>query len=665
MSVAALKAICDAREIRKIAMVDDVFDTPSVNELDRTRYIEFRKRFTAEEPLRRAIQWVAGAAAIVLPTYDNLEEAQLTPLWKALWHSQIGGRRLSPDVRAALRDLFTDHGHDVVGMLDLVVELLGLFHKDLGRVVTVHGTAFDPDAVSRADIVLVDFFLGQNLTKAEALERSSAAVEAIVKQARSAGRETPSFLLVSSRPEEIDIGAFRTRSALMKSRFRLFPKAALKSENVAELVNLHDLVDASDRAAIIEDLIGDWRSGALKAIEGVHAKMLELDISDLVYLDCFRLTHEGTTIGNYLRWFLTASLHARVTGELDRKTWKKADGMRLFSVLDESGQLDADALVKTFDGPSDVIASAYGDILFDQTRGAGADAFPGPLANVDLMEGDLFVRPTGKDRQGFANAQILAVMTPSCDLLPRQAGGAPAAKTILFLPGRLKKISDAEMDKSVTDVDFVRIKERGVWSVFHIQWDLKSPVTLDWETATSVGVGTGFRRLGRIRDLYIHKIREKFASSFTRIGTEVAPLFPRAKAGAVHITLVENGSRKTELLQAFKAGEGLLWEIGPVTLKRPNANAEEKLLYQASRGLADQIGVALAALQAPVGSARAEAVLRCQATLGEMDNLIAFVRPMKAGRRGKDGVIEFKAAAVPGAAGTSQAEIVIIPHKDS
>jgi len=665
VSVAALRAICDARSIHKIAMVDDVFDTPSVNDLDRTRYAEFRKRFTAEASLRRAIQWVTGTASTALPAYDNLEEVQLAPLWKALWHSQINGRRLSPDVRAALRDLFTDHGHDVIGMLDLVVDLLGLFHKDLNRVVTVHGTDFDPNTVSRADIVLVDFFLGQNLTKAEALEQSSAAVESIVKQARVSGRETPSFLLVSSRPEEIDIGAFRKRSALMKSRFRLFPKAALNSDNVAELINLHDLVDASDRAAIVEDLIDDWRTGAQKAIEGVHAKMLELDISDLVYLDCFRLTHEGTTIGNYLRWFLTASLHARVTGELDRKTWKRADGMRLFSVLNESGQLDADALVKTFDGPSDAIAGAYGDILFDPTRGVGGDAFPGPLAAVDLMEGDLFVRPTGRDRQGFANAQVRAVMTPSCDLLPRQAGEPPAAKTVLFLPGRLKKISEADMDKSVTDVDFVRIRERGIWSVFQIQWDLKSPITLDWTTATTSGVGSGFRRLGRIRDLYIHKIRERFASAFTRIGTEVAPLFPRAKAGAVHMSVVENGRRKTELLLSFKAGEGLLWEIGPVTLRRPNANAEEKLLYQASRGLADKIAAALAELQAAEGDSRRDAVNRCQATLGEMDNLIALVRPMKVGRRGKDGAIEFKAAANPGVGGASQAEILIVPHKDN
>jgi hypothetical protein len=31
--------------------------------------------------------------------------------------------------------------------------------------------------------------------------------------------------------------------------------------------------------------------------------MMQLNVSDLVYLDFFRLTREGTTVGNYLRWF--------------------------------------------------------------------------------------------------------------------------------------------------------------------------------------------------------------------------------------------------------------------------------------------------------------------------------------------------------------------------
>lgn len=666
MSVAALKTICETRSVRKIAMVDDVFDVPDVGVLDRNRFSEFRRSFNNDADLRRAVAWVSGVNLETLPSFDNLEDEHLAPLWRTLWRSQIGGRKLAPGHRAALRDLFTDHAHDLIAMLDLVVQLLGLFQRDLERIVSVHGSDFDAVQVAKADIVLIDFFLGQNLSKEEALEKSSGAVEAIVKAARAAGLETPSFLLVSSKPEEINLEAFRKRAQLMKSRFRLFPKEALRSDNVRDLVSLHDLVDASDRAAIVEDLIDDWRDGARDAIDAVHAKMLELDISDLVYLDCFRLTHEGTTIGNYLRWFLTASLHARVTGKLTRKTWKKADGMRLFSVLGADGQLDASALVKTFDGPSDAIATAYGDILFDSTRGAGTDAFPSTLSPTDLMEGDVFVKPTGRDRQGFANAEVRVVMTPSCDLLPREAGMAPDAKSILFVPGRLRKMAEAEMDKSVTDVDFVRVCERGTWSIFQIDWDLKSPVAIEWTVATRVGVGKGFRRLGRMRDLYIHKVREKFAGSLTRIGTEVAPLFPRTKAGAVYIVSTENGRRTTVSLFTFTAGEGLVWEIGPIALKRANAPPEKKLLYQASRTLAAKIVDALDERSGDPNAAVRAAVERCKAHLQEMETYMALVRPMKPGPRGKDNAIEFRTAApASAAAGSSQSDLVIVPHKDT
>lgn len=649
-------------------MVDDVFDTPAPELLDRRSFATFRSEYNQNADLRRAVVRVAGRGPDVLGTFDDLEDRDIDPIWTALYRTRISGRRLNATHAATVRSLFEGHGHDLLAMLDLVAELLALFRKDLGRLVTVHGSDYDPDEVAKSDIVLVDFFLGQDITREMALELSTKAVSDVADAARAAGRAPPSFLLVSSRPDEIEIDKFRERADLMRSRFRFFPKAALTTESIDELVSLHDLVDAANRAAVVEGLLDDWRAGARKAVDVVYRRMLELDVSDLVYLDCFRLTHEGVTVANYLRWFLTASLHARVTGELDKGVWRNAEGLRLFEVLNDGGQLDPSTLVKTFDGPSDTIAHAYGDILFDTSRASGEDAFPSPIAAADLVEGDIFVKPKGRDRKGYDGAEVMLVMTPSCDLLPRAKGLPPAAKTVLLVPGTMHLMDDQDMDAEVkkSDLDFVRVRERGVWRTFNLSWRHKSPVAIDWTTISSSGVGPGFKRLGRLRELYFHKVRELFANQFTRIGTQVPPLFPRPRAGKVLIAVTNGGRTTFEQVMEFEASEGLVWEIGPVELRKPDGRPDKAHLYQGSRKLANRMTAALDAVPVGQGPLRAAAE-SCRTLLKDMDTYMDLMRPMKPGRRGQGGSVEFKKALLrrnDRAAVRSDGKIVVVSYQD-
>ena len=115
-------------------------------------------------------------------------------------------------------------------------------------------------------------------------------------------------------------------------------------------MNLHDLVEASDRTEKVERLLSDWRDGACKAIGAVEERMLGLDISDLAYLDYFRLAQEGTSIGEYLLWFLNASLASRVTEWLDAGLWDGARRLRLVEAVDEEGKVDPSALSRRLRG---------------------------------------------------------------------------------------------------------------------------------------------------------------------------------------------------------------------------------------------------------------------------------------------------------------------------
>ena len=638
MEISELKNICDERGIKRIAMVDDVFDVPDKDNLDRDQYYKFQERYNSDQKLKRAVTRVSGMNAPELPRFDDLSEEILSPLWRSLWKSQINGRKLNKEHSVALKNLFQEHGHNVLGMLDTVVKLLSLFRNDLGKLVTVHGTDFDADEVAKAEIVLVDYFLGQDFKMEEYLKEALRVVENVVKAARLKNRSIPSFLLVSSRPQEINIEnieRFRSHAKLMKSRFRFFSKEDLDAgyvKNVESIINLHDLIDASDRTEKIERLIEDWCKGANEAINAVSGQMLELDVSDLVYLDCFRLTYEGTSITNYLRWFLTASLNAKITSKLTKSLWNETATLKLFSVVGNDNHVDPSTLVKTFDGPSDAIAHAYSDIIFDETRGTGHNAFPAPLLGHDLVEGDLFVRPKGRNRKNYRGAEVRLVMTPSCDLITRTHEERASAKSVLLLPGTLNEVLREDGNNNFAENYFVSVMEHDKKRLFQIKWDFRHPISVDWSKMCDEGPGKGFKRLGRVRDIYFYRSRDEFANQFTHIGTEIAPLFPHPRNGEVFIRCQGNSFKS---VMAFSSEDQFVWEIGPIRING-------KYVYQVSRNFISRLTKALDDLK----SKNTQLTQFVNHSIKHLENIrirMDLLRPMISGVRG-GGAVEIKKA---------------------
>ena len=639
MSLDDLKNICHKREIKKIAIVDDVFDVPTPDGLNRVNYAKFRQNYNTNNKLRRSVTWVSGEDLEDLPGFDNLHENELAPLWMSTWKPELGGRKLNAQNADALLALFKGHDDDVLGMLTPINELFSLFHNILELSVNVYGTDFDADDIAKAQVVVLDYYLEHNLNKQESLAKVTEVVIAVVKAARNAKRSVPSFLLVSSMPDAVDIEAFSNRAGLMKSRFRFFSKERLLTPRVEDMVSLYDLIDASDRTEIVEQLITDWGKGADQAISAVRERILKLDVSDLVYLDCFRLTHEGTSISNYLLWFLTASLNASVTRNLTKKLWLRADNLKLFSVIDSDGKPDPKTLANTYEGPSEAISHAYSDILFDESRGTGKSAFPAELSNHDLVEGDLFVRMKGKDRKSYKDAEVRLIMTPSCDLLPRMPNQPPSAKSVLLLTGTLEKIEHDT--KSNFEWSYsVRVLEHSRWCLLKIKWDFHHPISVDWQKMCVEGPGKMFKRLGRIRDLYFHRIRDEFSNYFTRIGTEVEPLSPRPMSGKVLIMYLERGRKQYRCVMKFTFEERFVWEMGPV---RDVGNRKEKYVYQASQKFVRKLTTVLDGL-GEENTSWGESAKRSAANLKIMQTYMDLLKPMFPGVRGVDGVVEFKKA---------------------
>ena len=656
MSIDLLKTTCDQKNIQRVAIIDDVFDPPMAQKLNRTRFREFRAYYNADLALRRAVVASADAELNNLPRFDDLDDDLLKPFWDTLWRHRLGYHTIAPAHADLLKQLFAEHDDDPLRTLDEIFDLYSLFKFELGRAVIVGGTDYDVPEIAQSQIVVVDYFLGPRLNSDEALGKLTDAVTTIVQFARTHQCPIPSFLLVSNRdPDKVDTEGFRRESRLMRSRFGFFRKGDLHSDRTTHMVSLHDLIESSDRTAKIEALIHDWNRATGEVSRSVSELMLNLDVADLVYLDYFRLTHEGTSIGNYLRWLLTAALSAKVTAKLTKELWIGAQEPGFFALVDETAN-NTGPLPTTFSGPSDSVADIYGEILFDESRGRGASAFPVELAPSDLVEGDLFVLSTYDEQGPYDNARVLLVMTPSSDLR-RRVVGALTANSVLLLPGMLRLVTRETQGSSLTDADYVRVQEGAEAVLFQVTWEYDRPLSKSWSEMLSIGPDDGYVRLGRIRDLYFHKIRNRFVHNLSRISTEVAPLLPHAKDGEVSIQL-RGGARET--IMKFSSSERLLWEIGPV---RVTDRSSPLHVYQASRKFIDVVAESLAQL-AENKPEHSDRVQECTGILQDMTTYLDLIRPSREGTRGSAGKIQLKAIARDSQKRGSQAALLVLVYKD-
>jgi len=156
------------------------------------------------------------------------------------------------------------------------------------------------------------------------------------------------------------------------------------------------------------------------------------------------------------------------------------------------------------------------------------------------------------------------------------------------------------------------------------------------------GPGKEFIRLGRVRELYFHRIREEFVSYFTRIGTEVAPLLPHARSGEVLVAIGDGGGRRYESVVSFSHSDEFVWEIGPVRIVT-GGKAKATYVYQTSRQFVAKLGEELLRLLEQHVD-WADSIRRSMNHLNDMTTYMALVRPIPPGVRGQGNSVEIKKA---------------------
>lgn len=515
--------------VSKIAIIDDAFDAPSIDDKNAGELLEY-----LEGPEFAAIR-------------DEVEvsEASATEAITALAQSEYDSETLQGVVRA-LYDRFSttlDARFDAGGIFDAqsanirnVIPILNLLGK-CNPPPKVFRVGSDQQGLAAVEqdthLIFVDFYLDPAVSdetgasrKRSAKEKALARVTELVK---TLGENAPSVVLMSSYDVSKDAEKFReeiadNKSLVFRSRFAFVQKTELLVDQDGEISaedragdELLDIFQSFEFGRSTHAALEAWLESALDAAKELRKDIEHLHLKDFAYLVRFRLAADGQGLLDYLEWFFGECLLDAV----GRGVETKAEGDARIGALNAPAAARIDG---AFDGPTKKVAELYHRVRIENPR---------KNRKKEYRLGDLYVSGTGKKRV------IHAVMTPDCDLVTRSSGGKPAAPRLLTVSGKLKSF-DAP-DASVSD--FILINARPN----NISWDEKEVETKKFEDLPPRESTEQHAFLGTLRPLYAQQLQRNVLHDLGRVGLSVAPAIGMSARARIFLRLAGGGTRELDI----------------------------------------------------------------------------------------------------------------------
>lgn len=489
--------------ITQVVVIDDAFDPPAVSDEDAGPLYELFSGEQHDWARRRAglsAEQSAAAAQALLETEYGDEAVTLAVSKVYARFVEKFDRRFDPAGRFdALKG----------SNLSYVRPLLKLLGRCRGvRVVRVGSNDANVDLAGlQAQVVFVDYYLDGAFTTASDPDgaQGDAARSASIRMLRTVldaqPGTGPSVMLMSSHAVRDRADAFRrevrdSKRPIFASRFAYMAKDDLKEDEEGAIEIAHTaadaLLDIAQRhlfAGAIEDALTHWREGVDAAVESVWSTITALELKDFAYLSRFRLAEEGQPLSTYLEWFFGEVLVDAVARSVawDKPSW---------ATLDEAATKGkpGSQIEGAFDGPTLGVAELY--------YRARVDARP-ERQGKDMRVGDIYA--------GAVPGEVLAVITPECDLVVR-ANGRRSAPRLTAVAGSLRTLSGP--DTSVADF----LINEGVTS--NVVWNTKDVRTIEFD---AIGTEGGHRLIGTLRPLYAYELQRRVLNDFGRVGLAVAP----------------------------------------------------------------------------------------------------------------------------------------------
>jgi hypothetical protein len=529
-----VKAI-SASGVSKITLIDDAFDPPEVDQDNAGSLLSF-----LEDPTFATIGAELGIAG-------KLDAAK-----NAIEASDYGAADLS-EVVAKLYDRFVTTVDDKfnpegifgsqLANINYVRPIIALLEKcepklDIKRI------GSNSDELSQVDkdthVIFIDFYLDRRVGKQTGAKEKRTAkntsLDRIKKLLQSQGDRAASVILMSWQNVEHEAAKFREdivqdkKSLVFASRFGFLRKTELEMrEGVVSLADtaadtLLDIFQSYEFGRATHAALEMWLESAIDAAGDLRREIEHLDLKDFAYLVRFRLAQEGIGLLGYLEWFFGECLLDSIGRLVDKRVRKDAKKEKIMERLDQHAM----QIEGAFDGPTEKVAELYHRARIENPRGRRSE----------YRLGDLYLCNKGKE--------VLAVITPDCDLITR-SNGKRAAPRILMLSGRVKKF-DAP-DTSVADFILLGKKPHNiVWSKAGVE----SKEFTQWpkpgaQSRKNVYVGT-------LRPLYAQAMQRSILSELGRVGLLVAPVLGMTARARVFLKKA-NGAPAEHKLDSDKAAD--------------------------------------------------------------------------------------------------------------
>jgi hypothetical protein len=580
---ARVKTAIEQGGIASVIVIDDAFDPPAVGDEDAGPLLDLLtldKHATA----RRQSGLTADEIASAKEALQNTEYADeaITSVVAKLYAKYVEKFDATYDPAGRFNVLKGSN-------LSFVRPLLKLLSKCAGVSIVRIGSndAVAELAAVAAQVVFVDYYLDRGFNQDSdpngrqgdaARAASIRALQSVLDAQPGTG---PSVMLMSSHAVADRAPNFRKevrdgKHPIFASRFQYMAKEELREEQDGSIEiapsAAYALLDIAQRhvfAGAIEDALTHWKKGVDTAVERTWTTITELELKDFAYLSRFRLAEEGQPLSTYLEWFFSEVLVDAIARNVawDVESW---------SVLDAAGKKDSPGsqIEGAFDGPTGVVAELY--------YRARVDERPGRQSR-DMRVGDIYI--------GAEPGEVLAVVTPECDLVIRK-NGKRSAPRLTVVGGRLQPLSGP--DTSVSDF---LIRDSELVNVF---WNTKDVRTIEYE---SIGVEDGYRLLGTLRPLYAYELQRRVLNELGRIGLAVAPAMAiNAKASVV--VRGKNGPLKLNLGSGVDASCAVLPKRGGadkprIIYRRSFVEGLLEELSQASEDLHEEVKHELSELLRP------------------------------------------------------------------
>jgi len=497
----SLADMLKAAAIKRITVIDDVFDPPAADEINDHDLREFAQRADTDEARAEA---------------------------QAIGIDVSGGPDQGPDVRAQLWQKCLARKRTALGELAATHLYSARLHRkrDLDRLgealgqaalsVKTYGALDQSVSTRRAQLIFLDYHLDPpNTVAPDAVGQRAVAKIDEVKFSKGT---IPYIILISDKDITEQDRRDICRAVNKKGGFFGFiHKRDLKNANVLclKLAELGVGLDVNGRNAIRD--FTTKAAGAIKdAADNLTSLLHSLELQDYVHLQNLKLHGDGEALGEYLQWMLEAKLGHLFSDNGEVRPARKA----LDSV--------AYQLLPTPKPPSRVLLRTFHSAQTE--AGIPPATWTSVISARSFMLGDVFLHRNKK--------QVRVIINPACDLVasPFPQGRQPSEdQRVYLISGKVLSMAGPAPDKEVTSEGLLIEGEPS-----RIVWNLRGVTSTDHgRLRTSLRKGR-FRFIFRLRPLFALAIQRRFIDHIGRIGLPTTP--PYCEPASVQIFVGKKGA---------------------------------------------------------------------------------------------------------------------------